>query len=280
VNTLNICSGHADSPEKRANTLNICLGHADFPEKFANCIDLMVSPEPLTRPKMVAWVPDARYGVNGQSLSEYAQLFWVYENLDKLMGDRKFIRIFQYRRFCATHKSVGKPSENNPWSTVIQKDDLAAYDDSFSRHSERELFNTPVCLQSGVVFQYACVHVLEDILNFSCFLLEKKIFDDQTVLAFFNARDFIPACNMGVFTRETFRQVYSILSQAKEFLYSNRFVLRAGYQRRSVGFLLERLNSFLIILRMQQGLSPSSFGNNIIISESTNIVSTKYVPNT
>ena len=54
--------------------------------------------------------------------------------------------------------------------------------------------------------------------------------------------------------------------ETEEWLQSLEYVVRsAGPQR--AGFLLERLNSFLIVKRIQSGASPSSFGHNLVMSD-------------
>lgn len=251
------------------NTVNICLGHLPFPRSHAHHIDLMVSPHILSEVRRLVLVEDRVFGPNGNSLSEYAQLLWINENLSSIAGENRYLRIFHYRRFVAPDEpSNGKASINLPWATVITEKELVSYDKSFERTVRRELFNTPAQFSGGMIAQYATSHCLEDLMRFSAFLIEKKIMSPISVALFLRESIHIPSCNIGVFTQDSFREIFSILRRAAEFILSEHFIARDGYQRRSVGFLLERLNSFLIINRIREGASEENFGHNIVISDS------------
>lgn len=256
-----------------SNTLNVCLGHLAFPQHYDRHVDLMIAPVLLSGPKRFALVEDSSFGPNGSSLSEYVQLFWLLDNLAPLISDRNFIRIFHYRRFVSPETPpIGRRSSNLPWATTIHAADLDAFDSSFSRNCDSEIFNTPVQFHGGMLYQYAQSHVLEDMLNFSKFLTENSILTPLDCAEFLSMQIHIPSCNIGIFTKHAYIEIFRTLRKAAGFLDSPYFVLRTGYQRRSVGFLLERLNSYLIIKRIRCGHSPSSFGHNIVISD-TAIVS-------
>jgi hypothetical protein len=251
------------------NTLNVCLGHLPFPQSCAHHIDLMVSPKLIQGASRLALVEDKIYGPNGSAFSEYAQLFWIYRHIDSLMQDLEYIRIFQYRRFVSAEPPVnGKPSSNLNWATVIMPDELVAYNKDFDRQVLHEIFSTPIQPSGGMLSQYAFAHVLEDMMNFCVFLMEAKILSPMEAAAFLREEILIPSCNMGVFRKKTFTDIYNYLSLAAEFLYSRYFIARDGYQRRNVGFLLERLNCFLILQRIRTGLSEENFGYQMIISSS------------
>jgi len=252
-----------------SNTLNVCLGHLPFPQTHERHIDLMVAPVLIAGPRRLALVEDSRYGTHGSALSEYAQLLWVADHLESLAQGRDHIRIFHYRRLvAASAPTVGKRSSNLQWATVIQATDLDAFEAEFDRTSRGDLFNTPVQFQAGMLYQYAANHVLEDMLNFARFLTGQQILSDTECADFLAARVHIPSCNIGVFSTRCYAEIFATLRRAATFLDSPYFVLRPGYQRRSVGFLLERLHSHLILKRIAGKRSPPAFGHNIVISES------------
>jgi hypothetical protein len=233
----------------------------------------MVSPRIISGVRRLALVEDRLFGPNGSSLSEYAQLLWINENLKSLAGELPYIRIFHYRRFIARDKPrTGKASVNLPWATVITDRELIGYDKAFERTTQGELFNTPAQFSGGMLAQYAASHVIEDMMRFCAFLVEKKIITPPVAAIFLRENIHIPSCNLGVFTQDSFRAIFNVLRRAAEFVFSDHFVAREGYQRRSVGFLLERLNSFLILNRIREGLSAGQLGHNIVISE-TEVVS-------
>jgi hypothetical protein len=252
------------------NTFNVCLGHVPFPHSHDRHIDLMVAPRLIEHARRLALVEDSLFGPNGSALSEYAQLLWLHDHLESLAMGRDFIRIFHYRRFvAASAPTVGQRSSNLTWATVIRADDLPAFDQDFDRSSRAEIFNTPVRFGSGMLFQYASDHVLEDMLNFAKFLTRERILTDQQCALFLANPVHIPSCNIGVYKKACYLEIFGLLRRAAGFLHAPEFVIRKDYQRRSVGFLLERLNSFLILRRIEAGHSVPSFGHNIVISESS-----------
>lgn len=257
------------------NTLNVCLGHLAFPQTHNRHIDLMIAPLLVAGPKRLALVEDSSFGPNGSALSEYAQLLWLLDNLWTLTAGCSYIRIFHYRRFVsAKTPPIGRRSSNLPWATTIHAADLDAFEPSFSRNCGSELFNTPVQFHGGMLYQYAQSHILEDILNFSKFLTENAILTPLDCAEFLSMQLHIPSCNIGIFTKAAYAEIFGALRRAAGFLESPYFVLRPGYQRRSVGFLLERLNSYLIIKRIRSGHSSSSFGHNVVISDTAVVSAT------
>jgi hypothetical protein len=257
--------GLAMREEDKDNTLNICLGHLPFPCDFHKYVDLMIAPRIVGGPCHVAVIDDSYFGEHGSSLSEYAQLLWLYDNFDTIVDTYDYVRIFQYRRFVA-HEKIGRASSHE-WARWIPKDKLRKYSKEFSRISTAELFNSPHTPSQGVLGQYDSYHVLEDIINFSKFLLESGVLDSKQTESFLTSSVLIPACNMGTFRSTTLRQILMSLRDAAEFLKTGYFIPRVGYQRRVLGFLLERLNSYLILARIQSGLSDANFGHHIILSD-------------
>lgn len=237
----------------------------------------MLSPKEIQTASKLVVVADSTYGDSGSALSEYAQLFWLYDNLGQVASGYKFIRIFHYRRFTSPNPPpVGKPADQI-WSTAIQPAQLHHFDAAFSRSVVREIANTPLSLMpwGGVLGQYASAHHLEDMLRFTEFLCAQNILDPKSAAEFLRADTLIPACNIGVFQVKTFREIYRSLRPASDFLSSSLFIPRHGYQRRSVGFLLERFQSHLILQHMREHKNRQmDFGYNMAISETSKIHNT------
>lgn len=258
------------------NTLNICLGHLPFPADHQGQIDLIVAPRLIAGAKRLAIVDDGLFGPRGSALSEYVQLFWILEHLSEIAPDCAYIRIFHYRRLVSRDApTVGQSSANLPWATTIRESELSAFGAAFDRFSNQELFNTPFRFAGGLIGQYAANHVLADLLNFTNFLVEEGIFDAMEASRFLSDGRQIPSCNIGVFTKETYASIFGVLRRAAEFLNSRYFVERPGYQRRTVGFLLERLNGYLIFKRMEAGASAANFGFNLVISDGAMVSATQ-----
>ena len=162
------------------NTLNICLGHVPFPQLYQGHIDLMLSPREIQTASRLVVVPDSIYGENGSALSEYAQLFWLYDNLRQVAAGFTFIRIFHYRRFVSPEAPpVGQRSVNQWWSTAIQPLELQHFAAAFSRSVTQEFANTPASFPGGALGQYADAHHLQDILRFTEFLCDRDVFDPK-----------------------------------------------------------------------------------------------------
>lgn len=256
------------------NTLNVCLGHIPFPKNYSSYIDIFLSPTPIEGSKINAIIPDNTFGEHGHSLSEYAQLIWLSKNIDLIAPTLDYIRIFHYRRFSSPFKINGTPSLNGPWITTIQENSLDTYKNAFNRTSHGEIFNSRISFDLGVITQYANNHVLEDLLNFTNFLVNKNIMSATDACNFLRTNDFIPACNVGVFSKVNFKIIYFYIQMASDFLNSENFKARDGYQRRSMGFLLERFHSFLLFQLISQNYSTPDFGHNIMISDSPIVTST------
>jgi hypothetical protein len=254
------------------NTVNICIGHLPFPVQYSNYIDLMISPEPVHAPYNTIHIKHKHLGKNGHTLSEYTQLLWIFDNIEAVLGSHQFIRTFHYRRFVATSPPTqGIKSINQPWSTTISELELGALSTEFSRYSSEECFNTPVTFNDGILGQYSKHHVLNDLLMFLKYLGDNQILNDDEIVEFAKSTIQIPAASIGIFRRETFEFIFGTLRKAAEFINSEHYVVRDGYQRRSGGFLLERLNSYLIIKLIQSGNSKPNFGYNIVTSDTTTI---------
>lgn len=263
---------------KGNNTLNICLGHAPFPASGQRHIDLMLSPREIRTAGELVVVKDSIYGENGSALSEYAQLFWLYDNLKNIASGYKFIRIFHYRRFISpTLPPVGTRA-NQWWSTAIQPAHLERFESAFCRSANQELANTPVLFPGGVLGQYADAHHLQDLLRFTEYLCERGLLEPKSAANFLRAETLIPACNIGIFRVRTFQEIYRSLRPASDFLESPLFTPRDGYQRRTLGFLLERFQSYLILQHMKnRGSKTMKFGYNMVISDTPAVSNTIYI---
>jgi hypothetical protein len=251
--------------------LNVCIGHKAFPTQCAHYFDYMLSPFPISTDDRFFVVSHRVFGENGPSLSEYAQLFWLLENLDQFLRDHTHIRIFQYRRFVSDGQTgLGEPS-SLPYAKAIKEDQLQAFHGDFARSGGGEIVNAPYKFAKGILAQYADSHALGDFLDFAKFL------DRQTILTTFQITDFIrgevliPGSSIGVLTVENFKMIYALLFKASAFMNDASFTARTGYQRRNMGFLLERLHSYLLLKGIREGKITKRTGEHIVISEGLRI---------
>lgn len=254
---------HGSVAVNNINTLNVCVGHLPFPTRFDRYVDLMLTPASINGPGRVIQVKDERYGVNGHALSEYAQLFWLLDHLDCVTEGYEYIRLFQYRRF-VSRIYLGEVSWNS-FSTWIPLSMLEKVPDEFGRFSEGELFNPAVIYQGGIAYQYAMSHVLEDLLNFSKYLLEKDILTHSEVVDFLTSDKLITACSTGIYSVKHFRDTFIKLKKASNFVNSSYYIPRNGIQRRVGGFLLERLHSYFLQQYLREEPGIHKFGHYIMI---------------
>jgi hypothetical protein len=247
------------------DTLNICIGHKPFPSRMANVIDVHLSPKPIFNFESAIIIPDEQFGPYGDALSEYCQLFWLMRNLDRFphVG---FFRILQYRRF-VSKIDTGHSVLNAAWLKGVRESELESFSFDFSRISGGELMNRPFLFPVSVFCQYASAHHAEDFVSFAAYLASEQILSETELVDFFNECLMIPASSIGVFSRNNLVADLRILEVASHFMHTSFFRRRQGYQRRNMGFLLERLHSFLILRSVRNGLRKSSFGFNKLISE-------------
>ena len=226
---------------------------------------MMLTPTPMVGPKRVIEIADDFFGERGHALSEYAQLLWLEEHLEEITAGHDYIRLFQYRRF-VSEMSMGHEEWNKSW-TWISTPRLEEASSDFDRFSGNELFNQIVLLEGGVSFQYAMSHVAEDIVNFAKFLKIRRILNDAEILDFLTSDKLIPACSTGTYKIDTFRVIFRQLRLAAEFLNSEYYNERSGKQRRVGGFLLERLNSYLLIRHIRENSETCKFGQYIMVDD-------------
>jgi hypothetical protein len=253
--------------------LNICIGHQPFPPSFEHYYDYMLGPLPLPEVPRFIHLPQTIFGPHGPSLSEYAQIFCVLQNMDKFLRDETHIRTFHYRRFVSNGQTAIGDACSLPWAAAIKKEQLDFFQQDFSRDAGEELVNTPFRFPGGMLTQYADAHPFEDMLNFANFLWRKKILSSLQVAEFLREEILIPGSSIAILSIENFKSIHSILFRACDFMNDPTYKARAGYQRRNTGFLLERLNSFLLLESVRRGKINGRTGKHIVISDSLSISS-------
>ena len=254
--------------------LNICVGHKPFPSPYAHYFDYMLSPFPISSDGRVIIVPRHLFGENGPSLSEYAQLFWLLQNLHQVLRDETHIRVFHYRRFVSDgHTGLGEAC-SFAWAKTVRENQLDFFRGDFARSGGGEMVNTPFRFSGGILDNYARYHHLEDLLDFAKFLGKENILTAVEIAQFLRGDILIPGSSIGVLSVENFRSVFSALAKASQFINEPNYVARVGYQRRNMGFMLERLNSYLLLKGIHEGKIIRKTGIHIIISDSSRIGST------
>lgn len=120
----------------------------------------------------------------------------------------------------------------------------------------------PLYFEASVVGHYAACHYRRDILDYVSLASELGILDSHSVTEFLTAKHFIPGgAQLGIYPRSWLVDTLTGISLvSKHFLqrYSGRLTRYNDYQIRAVGFLSERLGSFLLIRHLME-----KYSNNI-----------------
>lgn len=138
--------------------------------------------------------------------------------------------------------------------------------DNFKKEKELAVFTPradlhfmvaqPIYLENSVLGQYADSHFRTDILDYTSIAVELNILTSQSASEFLAAKHFIPGgVEFGIFPRPWLVDALSGIERV-----GRRFLERHGdrikrydtYQVRAVGFLSERLGSFLLIRHLKE----------------------------
>lgn len=191
---------------------------------------------------------------NHKIFNEYASLFHLKSTFDNLKNLDDLITICQYRRF-VLNKKLGKQSINMPWCRVLthkEAQSLKITNEYLPFPGNTYLIGSAIQIPS-ILQQYADHHSIRDILRFSSLLVDLGIFTNEDTFNFLNSQYLIPSPSCGTFTLGSFITIFRILEVAAMEFWSNGYKpYEDQYQSRVISFLLERLNSFLLISYLNQ----------------------------
>jgi hypothetical protein len=186
---------------------------------------------------------------NDKIYNEYASLFLINRQIQESKRVPEFITICQYRRF-VFNKKIGQKSKLTPWCTVLTYDQLSkinVHELYLPRNDQSYLIGSIINVPS-IIDQYASAHFLRDILRFTSILIDLEILSDAAALNFLKFNLIIPAPSCGTFPANAFVNLFNIIENAAKGFWNNGYRPYGDeYQSRVMGFLLERLNSFLLI---------------------------------
>jgi hypothetical protein len=201
-------------------------------------------------------------------IGEYYFLFCLLKTLEhKPLPNR--ICITQYRRFVA-RKPLGRPSSNAPHARTLRADEAGneAVAKLLLPKSGDWLVGSALKTRS-VMAQYARHHPLRDWLRFLADGIDDGAIDQTQALRASEETILIPAPSVGVFPTSVLFDHLSVLRKAALGFRKRGFIARDDYQRRAIGFCLERLHSWLVLeLRsVNENLYSSADGFQIIVNQ-------------
>lgn len=185
--------------------------------------------------------------ISDKILSEYHSLFLLRRKLLTMGIVEGTITICQHRRF-VLNSPVGVVASNQPFARVIDSTVAAQLDTQLlAPQSGSYLIGTPLAISGTLLDQYHLHHPVRDLLRFLSDMVDATLLDSADVHQLLTAKFFIPAPACGVFPVVAFLAIFELLEQCALAWQAGGFVARDAYQGRSTSFLLERLNSYLLV---------------------------------
>lgn len=249
---------HSNDPGSYGATPNInlrtqaplrafCIGHV--PPVFSPGIDYtMLCPKALGIPGEIV-IEDNRFGpaVDGTSLAEYSQLFVLADLLSTgdIVADNLFL--FQYRKFISPR--IGGAQSVSPWIRVLRPEEAGTFFPTLEQlqpHSGKTIVGSLFELGGSTAANYVLVHVVDDFALFIAACARSRFLSESDIKGFTTFRGLIPSPAVAHISAPLFVRIMTILNDVWVRMFPILHIPREGYQRRSAGYLMERLHSYLL----------------------------------
>lgn len=202
-------------------------------------------------------------------IGEYYFLFLIRRQIEKKIS-LKSITLSQYRRFSAV-QSIGQPAANQPYANLITKVEASNPNlgNLIVAKKDGWLVSSLFAASPSVSYQYARHHFLRDWFRFLADGFDAGLLTQTEISesAFINT--LIPAPSNGVFPVVFLvEHLIKLEACAKAFIQSG-YKPRDAYQRRVIGFCLERLHSYLLLASLSKlkiNFNEAA-GQQIVVSE-------------
>lgn len=223
--------------------LHVCISHA--PLRFSPAVPFeFVSPVPLDGLD-ITLIDDGALGprYNGRVLSEYLQLFVLAErwrNLDEM------IHLFQYRRFLTPIRPANTETRITGGAKV-DRHTVPNYVPSFARLEAVTLLTIGTILKRPMAEQFAAHHNISDLMNLALSMVQSGQLSEEDARQFLVSKIMLPSPSIGIYPAAMLVEHLDIMRGVWEHFVDHYYQPRTGYQRRIGGFLMERLQGYLVL---------------------------------
>lgn len=211
---------------------------------------------------------------HSDTCGEYLSLFRLRRYLESVNTLPDVVTICQYRRFLV-NTNIGKPFSNAPYCNQIEPVviESAAEDFAFlTMPTQGEwLIGKTLLLQNGIVGNYSQAHILRDLLRLISDSVDEGLMSNQVAIDFMLSNRFIPAPSVGTYPGRWYMNTLRVLEELALQFYKKGFILRDGYQRRSVAFMLERIHSYMLLNEIKNSPNPIQVGTMLVISDASTL---------
>lgn len=206
-------------------------------------------------------------------IGEYYFLFLLRRKLEKF-ENLQTVTICQYRRF-VTSKPIGIRSENQPYANIITPEDASnlLISNLIEPKKNGWLISSLFEVSQSVTFQYAAHHILRDWLRFLSDSYDAGLINQNEVTEAGLTNLLIPAPSTGVFPAKILIEHLKRLENCAVAFKNTGYIQRDDYQRRVIGFCIERLHSYFLLYSLANlkiNFEDVS-GQQIVVSESISV---------
>ena len=186
--------------------------------------------------------------------------------IERFSSAAKLIEISSYRkRILPSPEGIESQSYGYPGMRELSLENFGkeAELSVFMPRADLEfLVAQPIYFENSMIGQYTLYHHRRDILDYTSLAIEMGVLDSNSASEFLGAKHFIPGgVEFGIYPKSWLIHALSRIELVgRQFLYryGNRLKKYSKYQIRAVGFLSERLGSFLLIRHLME-----KYSNNI-----------------
>lgn len=191
---------------------------------------------------------------NNKIFNEYSFLFFLLDQYREGKLNCELVTLSHYRRF-VFNKCLGPRSTNNFHNFCISPVEFnnIEIDNYVLPVKYNLLISTPLLLTDDIMSQYHKSHYIRDILMFCADMVDSELFDDNFAYNLLRGNLLIPSPLCGTFPLSFIMEIADIIEKAAFFFWNKSFKnYKDAYQQRAMAFVLERLNSLLLVSKINQ----------------------------